>query len=84
MRRDGWIDPIPPNGLSARVAAGTRARFGYWPRDFLELVKRVANGKIPVHVERLAEQLARARPWERCAHGVDLTQDSPFCPRCIT
>lgn len=84
MSRRDYVDPLPPNGLSARVAAGTRARFGYWPKDFLELVKRTQRGgEIPRHVHTLRERLERERPWNRCAHGVDLTVDFPFCSECM-
>ncbi len=80
--RERWIDPCPRGGELARVAAGIRARFGYWPQDFRDIVQRHLHGKIPSHVETLARELAKSRPWERCAHGTDLTADHPFCERC--
>lgn len=83
MSRERYFPPIERNGLVARLAAGMRARFGIWPKDFLVLVQREYRGQIPDHVLRLSEQLARLRPWERCEHGSDLTADFPYCPRCV-
>jgi hypothetical protein len=82
--REKWYPPVPERGLVASVAAGIRARYGYWPADFRALVERCCGGKIPPHVERQRAYLERERPWERCSHGVDLTQDHPFCKECLT
>ncbi len=84
MSREQWRDPIPRGGLVASLAAGTRARFGYWPADFISIVQRCLQGRIPPHVETLARTLASSRPWERCEHGEDLTADHPLCRKCIT
>jgi hypothetical protein len=72
-----------PRGLVAMTAATMRARFGVWPADFLDLCKRLYRGQVPRHIEALASELARSRPWERCAHGVDLTSEHPYCGACI-
>lgn len=74
---------VIPNGLIASVAAQTFARFGYWPPDFLVMVKRFHRGAIPEHVKRLAAHLAERRPWDVCSHGVALYVDHPYCEKCM-
>lgn len=78
---DKYISPIPRGGEQARVAAGIMARYGYWPADFLDIVARCNRGVIPDYVKQLRDRLSRERPWERCAHGTDLTVEP--CLECI-
>lgn len=58
-----WHDPLSRTSLVTAVAAGTFARFGYWPPQFLDLVKRYHHDRIPAHVTELAARLAREQPW---------------------
>ena len=79
--QERWFDPMPPRGLCEATYCGIRARFGYWPADFLAHVQRSYRGQIPPRFLALAAKLERDRPWERCAHGVALLVDS--CLKCL-
>lgn len=62
---DRWIDPMPPHGMAERLYAGIKARFGYWPADFLHVVKVAYRNRIPDRFTELARRLELERPWER-------------------
>lgn len=79
-RPERYVPPFAKNGLVATQAATARARFGRWPTDFLDIVRRMYAGRIPAHVEELRARLERDRPWERCVHGISLIVD--FCLEC--
>lgn len=57
-------DVCPPGGLVERVAAMHKARYGTWPADVLDLVRRCYGGVIPLRFHALAARLAAERPWE--------------------
>lgn len=58
-----WVDPIPRRGLVETIACTHKARYGVWPRDFLQIAKRVYGGVIPQRYHDRAAQLEKERPW---------------------
>ena len=79
---DRWFDPMPPRGLCERVYCAIKARYGYWPADFLAHVERSYRGRIPPRFHAIVARLTLEKPWERCEHGIDLIAEG-FCTRCI-
>lgn len=57
--------PVPiRSGLVETCAARHYARHGYFPEDFMAMVKLHCGGRVPARVLATAEQLKRARFWE--------------------
>lgn len=82
MRRDAADVPIPVNGLKERVWCGLRARYGYWCPDARACFARYFGGRTPARLEQVVARLEALRPWETCAHGVNLIEF--FCLECAS
>lgn len=59
------FDPVPRGGLTEHVYCGLKARYGFWPKEFLALCEKYYDGRIPPRFEQVAERMARDRDWEK-------------------
>lgn len=66
-------DPCPVGGLNEDLYCGLKARYGSWPEAFMKLVASHYSGRIPPRFTRLADRLARERPWEDGAEAFEFT-----------
>lgn len=58
------FDPCPRGGLAEHIFCGLRARYGAWPKDFLDLVDKYYGGRIPARLQDVAARMQRDRFWE--------------------